>query len=643
MKQTSRWIAAAVGILGLLCDAAGARAQATQAVERSASLADGTIQGVVQDDTGAPIAGAVVSVLGASTAVAVTDRVGRFELRTLSPGPYLLRAHSAGFVAARGQVVQVLPSARVSSSISLRRVVSGTAADPPVVAASLGGASTSAAPTAADAPPGAQPDAAVSPDGNDDAREETAWRLRHARRSILNEALEGAALIASASAPAPSGFDAESIFGKAVGSPARAATSFFADTPFAGQINLLTSGSFDVPQELFTTRSFERSTANVSVGAPVGEHADWTVHGAMTQGDISSWIVSGDYATRAPARHQYDVGLSYSAQRYDGANLAALRTVTDGSRNAGVMHGFDTFAISPAVSLTYGARYARYDYLDERSLLSPRVALTIVPADRFRINALVSRRALAPGAEEFAPPPTGSLWLPPQRTFSSLRDDRPLTAERSTDVEAEVERDVGPGTTVSVRAFRQQVDAQLVTLFGVDLPGRPATSVGHYFVADTGGANTTGYSTAIRTVIADRIRGSIAYTDARARWMPTSDLSYLVMVAPSVARTGTERVRDVAASLEADVPETSTRVIVLYRVSNGFARRDPGDRPALDSRFDVQIRQSLPFMDFSTARWEMLVAVRDFFRDASSEQVLFDELLVVRPPKRVVGGLTLRF
>jgi len=90
-----------------------------------------------------------------------------------------------------------------------------------------------------------------------------------------------------------------------------------------------------------------------------------------------------------------------------------------------------------------------------------------------------------------------------------------------------------------------------------------------------------------------------------------------------------------------------TRVIVLYRVSNAFAHPiSPAanvDRPAVDARFDVQVRQSLPFMDFSTAKWEMLVGVRNFFRDIAADQSVYDELLVVRPPKRVIGGLTLKF
>src|SRR6478735_7655544 len=77
-------------------------------------------QGPGQLRPGAPVAGAAVSALGTTTAFAVSDRSGRFELRTLSPGPYLLRAHLAGFVASRAQVIDVRPSGRVSSAIALR-------------------------------------------------------------------------------------------------------------------------------------------------------------------------------------------------------------------------------------------------------------------------------------------------------------------------------------------------------------------------------------------------------------------------------------------------------------------------------------------------------------------------------------------
>ena len=174
--------------------------------------------------------------------------------------------------------------------------------------------------------------------------------------------------------------------------------------PFTGQVNLLTTGSFDTPRSLFTGDNFSRSIAYFSLAAPLGEQADWSMRGALTQGDISSWFIAGAYTTRAPARHRYDLGLSYSTQRYDGGNPAALRQVTDGSRNVGAVYGFDTFTLTPAVAVTYGARFSRYDYLSESGLFSPRVELTLSPVKHVRLNVLASSRALAPGAEEFLPP-----------------------------------------------------------------------------------------------------------------------------------------------------------------------------------------------------------------------------------------------
>jgi hypothetical protein len=166
-------------------------------------------------------------------------------------------------------------------------------------------------------------------------------------------------------------------------------------------------------------------------------------------------------------------------------------------------------------------------------------------------------------------------------------------------------------------------------------------------VGNAGDVSAIGCTAALRTLVASRVQGSIAYSLTNAQMTTADDLRYLVLLAPSALRRNAERIHDVATSIETNVPETSTRVLVLYRVSNGFARpsatgQSP-DRPALGSRFDVQVRQSLPFLNFTSARWEMLIAVRDFFSETAVDQSVYDELLVVRPPKRIVGGVTMHF
>ena len=645
MRAPSRMTASAlVGGLVLLCLPVSAAAQSAPVVRPVAHIASvdvGSIQGSVQDDQGSPVAGATVSALGATTAFAVSDRTGRFELRSLSPGPYLVRAHLTGFVASRGQVIDVRPSARASSSIALHRASTASAVPSyPILAAGVGASATAASPIEpAPGTPDAPDDAEARGPVNDD-HSEVAWRLRHARRAVLKDVTVPDELLDDPSDDA----NTANMFSRSGASAARMATSFFADTPFVGQVNLLTTGSFDSPQQLLSPGNFAHNTAYLALGAPVGEHADWTARAALTQGDIASWIVAGEYTTRAPARHRYDIGLSYSTQRYEGGNFAALRDVAEGTRNAGALYAFDTFSITPVLTLSYGGRYSRYDYLEGRSLLSPRVALTVEPAPHFRMSTILSSRAVAPGAEEFMPRMDTGIWLPPQRTFSSLVSGSPLEAERTNHMEFEVERDIA-AATFSLRTFRQHIENQLVTLFGVEMPGAPS-ALGHYFVGNAGSVDATGFGAGMHTAIAGRFHGSIEYSVTRAVTASPDNPAFLLLFAPSAVGPEPTRIHDVSTSLEADVPETATRVVVLYRVSNAFARpvsTTVAQTACLDSRFDVQVRQSLPFMDFSTAKWEMLVAVRNFFRETAADQSIYDELLVVRPPKRIVGGLTLRF
>jgi len=643
MRGSPRAIAAAVGGLVLLCQVPVARAQSSPpSVTRVASVLSGSIGGVVQDEKGAPIAGAMVSVLGAKAATAVTDRGGRFEIRTLTPGRYLVRAHISGYVGSRGQIVEVRSSARSSSSIALRSVGAGVSAPAvpaslPLLAAGVGGALEAQAPAPPAAPEPTELPAEVADSTVEDDHGETAWRLRHLRRGILKDVTVPPALLAD-DAPETSGFAAR-------GLPPAAADGFaanlFAGMPFTGQFNLVTTGSFDSPKELFSGDNFSRSIAYVSLAAPASEQADWSMRGAVTQGDISSWFVAGAYVTRVPARHRLDLGLSYSTQRYDGGNPAALRDVSDGSRNVGAVYGFDTFTLTPAVAVTYGARFSRYDYLAAGSLFSPRVELTVSPGENFRINTVASSRALAPGAEEFLPPIEIGLWLPPQRTFSSAVEGRSLQPQRTDHVAVQAERDFG-ASTVSLRAFHQQVTDQMVTMFGIESPTAPRPQVGHYFVGNIGDVEATGWSAGFRTTLVSRVQGSVEYSQTRAHWSRADERGYLVLVAPSLARANLDRMHDLSTSIQTNVQETSTRIVVIYRLTNAGPSFG-ADRTFSDSRFDVQVHQSLPFMDFSSARWEMLLAVRNTFHEAAVDSSVYDELLVVRPPKRVVGGLTLRF
>jgi hypothetical protein len=143
----------------------------------------------------------------------------------------------------------------------------------------------------------------------------------------------------------------------------------------------------------------------------------------------------------------------------------------------------------------------------------------------------------------------------------------------------------------------------------------------------------------------DGLRASVDYTQADSRWTtPSQDLQAVTLVAASAIRPDRERIHDLTTTLESVLPIVDTRVFVVYRINNGFTAHDAASLDArTGARFEVQINQALPFMNFTNAHWEMLVGVRNLFRDDLIDSSVYDELLVVRPPKRVVGGLTVRF
>jgi len=99
-----------------------------------------------------------------------------------------------------------------------------------------------------------------------------------------------------------------------------------------------------------------------------------------------------------------------------------------------------------------------------------------------------------------------------------------------------------------------------------------------------------------------------------------------------------------STSVESEVPRLDTRVFVIYKINSGFAGSDATSlRPKLGNRFDVQVSQALPFLNFTNGQWEMIVAVRNLFHEDLLDTSVYDELQVARPPKHVVGGVTVRF
>lgn len=637
--------------------AAGGQSGPPPPSAEGSAAARGGLAGAVTTPDGAPAADVLLSLSGPGGAsLAVSDAAGRFWFDGLPAGRYLLRTHRTGAADGR-RFVEIEPGEAAFEPVVLhasgesrrRLLLAGGALQP-------GGAPPARAPAANEAR-GAPDAGAAEPDGSGapaaavpEPDSKMRW-LRRARRSVLKDRGHGTTL-ARRGAPSASGPGEPATGGRwtAAGyAPPDHPLTGLARLPISGEVQLLTRATLSGPGLLWPSAAWPGQVAYVSV-APA-DAGDWALRGTvdMTTGETSSWAIAGWYAADPREDHDVQVAVSYSRQAYAAA--ADLRLDRAGAADAGVprrevgrVEASDRWTVSPALEVGFGAELARYGYLEEGRLLSPRAEVTLSPLAGTRVRASASRNVTAPGGEQFLPPLEGA-WLPPERTWSSLSGLDDLRAESVRHVEVGVERELGERSVLGLRRFSQEVDEQLMALFapGAHAPLEPLpASGGHYYLAGAGGVAVDGWGVAFDHELEDRLRGSIDYRLVRSAWTRPGAAPGAGAADPF--RRNDDYFQDVSATLQASIPETSTRVVARCRVSTAFARLTPeGAGSGLDTRFDVQVTQTLPFAPLEGSSWELLVALRSLFHEPGPGASLYDELLVVDPPRQLVGGLVVHF
>lgn len=626
MTRRHRMVAAALAGFGSLTGLAASAAASQSAspiasrgpvkVSEQASSQHARIAGTIKDDQGGVIEGAIVTALGVTQGLTISDRSGHFSL-ALPPGEYQIRVHREGYASSFRELLLLRASASISRAIVLHKT-----SEPSILAAGLGA--------------GPRVPSIASPDPKAHPHTEQAWRLRRLKRTALRDtnAMPGDLDAAD---------EGDSVWGSvgnAMALPARLASSLFTDLPIDGEFRFVTAGAFGPYAPTFAELA-GAGVAYLSVRAPVGSHGEWSVRGTMSSADLSTWLLAGDYVAKQTNTHAFNVGMSFGSQGITVGNRTTLPVASvlpDNTRNAGQIYAFDRWRISPAVLVDLGTRVDYFDYLSDRAVLwSPVASLEIMPWGRdssTTIKVSGSSRRDAPGSAEFTPPVAGP-WLPPQRMFAALPGSG-FEVEQTDHAEVALEHRFEDAYTIGIRRFAQRTANQVATLFGLDGPGLP-TDGAHYFVAAIGDASIDGWSVRMSTPEGQPIHGSVDYAVADVQWAPVADASALV----GAPRDGVERVHDITTSLGADVPQTKTRLLIVYRISNSFATLDEG--ASLGARFDMQLNQGLPFLPSTAGEWEVLLSVKNTLRDQRFGMSVLDELMAVSTPTRVVGGVQVKF
>ena len=347
------------------------RHSATPVTQTAAAIA-GRLDGLVTDDRGAPLTGVAITAQGAALQFAVTDDRGRFAFQGLKPGPYLVRAVLPGYSTSRRELVQVLPASPAWQAFRLSRLSTAETV--------LGEQQVQTAGF-----PGVTPE---SSDPADHDHSSVAWRLRPLKRSVLRD--EGPQPVDTRDGDGD--IDAW-LAGQEVDRLGRAsspssgqsvAVGWLPNLPVSGQVQLLTTSSFDSAQQLFSAANVPAGVAYIALGSQVGSRSNWAAQVAIAQGELSSWALSGNYEVTlaSPAR-------AGGQRRLRRPALPGRQPVRVGGRvprrdrSAGALDVVDHWTLGPTATVTLGTRFSRYGYVDGGpAMWTPSAELRWAPVRR---------------------------------------------------------------------------------------------------------------------------------------------------------------------------------------------------------------------------------------------------------------------
>ena len=560
----------------------------------------GGVLGWVENTQGMPVAGAVISLFGrgihGGSLVTLSDTTGQFFLPSLPAGSYTLRALGRGHEPAPAQTITVLPQKDSVFTVSLTPVgESGEPADEDVA-------------TDRDR---AEADRTVA------AREELKWLLRHKRRSVLEYRDDEAVADGPAESPVLGKDLAERV---AVYVPALAGTFEIVATPAViGDDGVLTLAE-GVP----TSRGVLRLHGKM---ADIGE---WRLGGLVTESENTAWRMAAEFVLTPGGGHEIQTGGGYGT-RYVRPLAGEGPGATLDARSVGSLFAHDTWRVSEGWTAGFGARYSYVGFLQDANSVDGYASLERALGREGRIQGSVTVRTLAPGGDLLT---LSTLAAAP--VLGLARVDDALRAERTTRYELGVDRSAG-GTTVGAFVYREDVADQLVNLHG-------AAANDRLQIVNGGGRSVQGVGMTLARRFGRSVSGSLAYSYGRASRQGEGTTTSLLRDVPGFSADFTEAgFHDLVARLETFIDTTDTRLTAYYRVNTLDPQGDATSRSVTSARFDIRLTQGLPFLQpLTRADWELLVAVRNLFYD-DLEGGMLDEVAVLHPPKRVMGGFAVRF
>jgi hypothetical protein len=602
------------------------------------------VSGTVKDESGLPLAGALVAILearigGREVTRIKTDLFGKFKV-SIPPGTYHLRAEAAGFRATFTRI-NLDAAEKLTFNFSLKRA-----------------------------------DTLVEKRGD---RDDYRWIGRSVPRSVLH-IQDPDEVVAQTTTEAEKVEDRftearPSFHGmvqllalSAAGRGAQAgASAFGANFAISGSLGgnfemaLIGQGAVgnSLPQRLTAVATLRphtnhQITASVGYGQmalikPFGNGLEGGLESELRLADgAASAINPGPKAvaqagnTNAPALNQLSPAVCCrpSSVAPGNANAPALNQLS--------LSAIDSWQVFQPLLIIYGFDYSRFvgSAAGQRESLLPRLAIQFTPSARTRINA-----AVRPGASEAPKTIEGfsseninaSFEMQPAEVAFN---DAPIL-DRSQRFEIGVERVFNDGVaSLEATAFYDVVSGHGVGVLALPLEASSETQATFQQVARQVAA-MNGAARGVRVMYAHRLNdyaaASVGYSFGQGERFNDAPIGSL-----TPARLFTRGFFQVATvKLDLDfTPKTGTRISTVLRLSPSavvFAI-DPfaGRMSVYDPNINIYLTQELPSFGLPL-NWQMIVDIRNLLNQLNGVEDGTAQLVVARSRRMVRGGIAFRW
>jgi hypothetical protein len=389
----------------------------------------------------------------------------------------------------------------------------------------------------------------------------------------------------------------------------------------SGRVELLTlpSGS---PASQGSDGVMPSGAGLVRVSGYLTEDLSFALTGLAAESAATTWRAGAEFELRASERNRIEVGAVYGAR--SNATNAPIGGEID-RRSVGAFRLVHTLQLSDTVSTRAGGRFIDAPFLNSSRSIDPELSVLLEDLDddggRGYLRLDLSGDTLFPGLEVV----TGSGG-----DLIALSEGLPVFAGHF-----QAQRSWTRGAAVGYRKRGTRVEARLqdqtvshaLLVFPSSFAGAPFVENGQRNRVEMGSVMLE------RTFAHDQAQTGIEYGFGHF----ASDRMH-----PARARD----FHQITTRFDAYLRRSGTGIAIFHRLHDGapVAQRAGESQPRFRAqRYLIELRQDVPFVpDMIGADMALLVSLRNVYYDDVDRRNI-DEFAVTSPPRRVTGGIRVKF